>query len=444
MNVLIKVQGITDAPGDLDTLDRFIAMIEENHWYFGGGISDGKILGTVYAYRDLTVDAVREKLTDWFREQGYSFEATFGYILETPDLELRQAEFDDWKPMYENVWQHESAARYMLWDVTTSGEEAQERMKRTISYQQKGGLSFIVTKNGEPIGFAGVMETESGVYEDTGGCLGPAFQRRGYGKQMLAALERLVFSRGAERFIVAHRRENLPSRKVILARGFRYTHSEEKDYGILDFYEKRRSEMEVKLTYHGHACFTLEYRGCKTVIDPYAWGMVPGQADLHLTANAVYCSHGHGDHNFTQAVELEEAPSLPWTVAAFETPHDECNGARRGMNTVRIFDCDGIRVAHLGDLGCFPDAELENALYGVDCMLIPVGGYYTIGCQTACQIIRAAKPKVAIPMHYRTDRTGFDEISHIDDFIRLWNKVNTCEGTFSLRKDAEQQILIMK
>ena len=34
--------------------------------------------------------------------------------------------------------------------------------------------------------------------------------------------------------------------------------------------------MEVKLTYHAHACFTLEYQGVTAVIDPYAWGMVPG------------------------------------------------------------------------------------------------------------------------------------------------------------------------
>ena len=94
--------------------------------------------------------------------------------------------------------------------------------------------------------------------------------------------------------------------------------------------------MEVKLTYHGHACFTLEYRGAKAVIDPYAWGMVPGQPDLHLTANAVYCSHGHADHNFTQAVEIQETAPLPWTITEFETPHDECGGAKRGMNTVRI------------------------------------------------------------------------------------------------------------
>ena len=202
--------------------------------------------------------------------------------------------------------------------------------------------------------------------------------------------------------------------------------------------------MEVKLTYHGHACFTLEYRGARAVIDPYAWGMVPGQEDLHLRANAVYCSHGHGDHNFTQAVEIEDSPSLPWTVEEYETPHDDCGGAKRGMNTVRIFNCGGLRVAHLGDIGCFPDEELAMALEGVDCLLIPVGGYYTIGCQTAYQIIREAKPTVAVPMHYRTDKTGFDEISHIDDFCKLWNKVNTCEGAFVLTKDAGQQILIMK
>ena len=202
--------------------------------------------------------------------------------------------------------------------------------------------------------------------------------------------------------------------------------------------------MEVKLTYHGHACFTLEYRGAKAVIDPYAWGMVPGQEDLHLRANAVYCSHSHADHNFTQAVELEETSPLPWTVEEFETPHDDCGGAKRGMNTVRIFHCGETRVVHLGDLGCFPDEPLAEALKGVDCMLIPVGGCYTINSQTAYQIIRTANPKVAIPMHYRTDKTGFDEISHIDDFCKLWNCVNTCDGTFEYEEDAGRQILIMK
>ena len=112
------------------------------------------------------------------------------------------------------------------------------------------------------------------------------------------------------------------------------------------------------------------------------------------------------------------------------------------MNTVRIFDCGGIRVAHLGDIGCFPEGELENALDGVDCMLIPVGGYYTIGTQTAYQIIRSLKPRVAIPMHYRTNKTGFDEISHIDDFVKLFGGNIAIENSVIL-PTARNEIIIM-
>lgn len=202
--------------------------------------------------------------------------------------------------------------------------------------------------------------------------------------------------------------------------------------------------MEVKITYLGHACFCLEAEGYRTVIDPYAWGMVPGLPDLHVQAEAVYCSHQHGDHNFVQAVELADAENpAPYTVTEYVTAHDDQDGALRGMNTVRIFDFDGLRVAHLGDIGAFPEEELADVLKGVDCMLIPVGGFYTIGTQTAYQIIRAARPRVAIPMHYRTDKTGFDVLSHIDDFAKLFGAVNCQDNTFVLTPDTEKQILVL-
>lgn len=202
--------------------------------------------------------------------------------------------------------------------------------------------------------------------------------------------------------------------------------------------------MEVKITYHGHACFTLEANGYRTVIDPYATGMIPGLKELHLGADAVYCSHEHGDHNNREAVALFAAEKEPpYAITEYITPHDDRGGALRGMNTVRIFDFGGLKVAHLGDIGCFPDEELCAALKGVDCMLIPVGGYYTINPQTACQIIRAANPRVAVPMHYRTDTTGFDEIAHIDDFVKLWDEVSFAEDSFVLTPDTEKQILVL-
>lgn len=202
--------------------------------------------------------------------------------------------------------------------------------------------------------------------------------------------------------------------------------------------------MEITVKTFGHACFMLESGGYRTVIDPYAPAMIPGCPELDLEAEAVFCSHGHGDHSNVDAVKLvnpEKEP--PYTVDEYVTAHDDQNGSLRGMNTVRIFDFSGLRVAHLGDIGCFPGEELTQALKGVDCLLIPVGGFYTIGCQTAWQIIRQTAPRVTIPMHYRTDNLGLKNIGHIDDFVRLYSQVSFADNAFTLTSETEKQILVL-
>ena len=202
--------------------------------------------------------------------------------------------------------------------------------------------------------------------------------------------------------------------------------------------------MEVKITTYGHACFMLEAKGYRTVIDPYAPGMIPGCPELKLEADAVFCSHGHGDHSHTDAVKLvNPCREAPYSVQEYLTAHDDRNGTLRGMNTVRIFDFEGLRVAHLGDIGCFPDDTLAEALKGVDCLLIPVGGFYTIGSQTAWQIIRQVNPRVAVPMHYRTDTMGLKNIGHIDDFVRLYPQVSFADDSFILTSETEKQILVL-
>ena len=62
----------------------------------------------------------------------------------------------------------------------------------------------------------------------------------------------------------------------------------------------------MKITYYGHSCFTLESDGYVIALDPYDSG-VPGYGDLKLSANKVYCSHGHMDHAYTDAVEIVPA-----------------------------------------------------------------------------------------------------------------------------------------
>ena len=39
-------------------------------------------------------------------------------MIETDDLILDKAVFEDWRGIYQNVWSRPESARYMLWKVT--------------------------------------------------------------------------------------------------------------------------------------------------------------------------------------------------------------------------------------------------------------------------------------------------------------------------------------
>lgn len=136
----------------------------------------------------------------------------------------------------------------------------------------------------------------------------------------------------------------------------------------------------MDIIWHGHSCFELVSGGYSAVIDPFQDTSV-GTAYPHvrLTADAVYFSHEDRDHNFREGVTLRNTGKAnPFAVTELETYHDIMRGRLRGMNTVRIFAAEGMRVAHLGDLGAKPTPEQMQQLQWLDAMMIPVGGIYTI------------------------------------------------------------------
>ena len=108
---------------------------------------------------------------------------------------------------------------------------------------------------------------------------------------------------------------------------------------------------QVKIEYFGHSCFRLSGLGQRVVLDPYADGSVPGCPDLRLDAEFVYCSHAHRDHNASECVRICGGGAPKFALTELETDHDDAGGSKRGKNTIRIFDFDGIRVAVFGDLG---------------------------------------------------------------------------------------------
>ena len=113
--------------------------------------------------------------------------------------------------------------------------------------------------------------------------------------------------------------------------------------------------------HHGHSEFLLELAdGYRILTDPF---------DAHVRypmrrvrCDAVTVSHAHGDHsevgkaeNYTALVDHAGttvlAPGV--VVKGIESWHDDQQGALRGPNRIYILEADGLRVAHLGDLGAW-------------------------------------------------------------------------------------------
>ena len=148
---------------------------------------------------------------------------------ETKDLILKKAKQDDWRDIYENLWQHDVSAKYMLWSPTRSEAEAQIRIQKTMEHQKRNPYTYLVyeKKSGQAIGFAGMTKIDENVYEDTGIAIGPSFVRKGYGKQVLMELVHLAFDElGAVKFVTSCRSQNIASKKLQLSCGFTYSHSE--------------------------------------------------------------------------------------------------------------------------------------------------------------------------------------------------------------------------
>lgn len=202
---------------------------------------------------------------------------------------------------------------------------------------------------------------------------------------------------------------------------------------------------KITITWHGHSCFMISSDGYDVVLDPYKPDSVPGLASLSLTADMTLCSHDHFDHGYTDAVCLrKEGKKNPFTITVLDTFHDDAGGTLRGTNRIHILEADGLRIAHFGDLGCALNEEQTEQLKGLDAVLIPVGGYYTIDAAQAFELVQALSPRVVVPMHYRSDSFGFPVIARLEAFTsRCGNVINYDTNHIVIDKETVPQTAIL-
>lgn len=236
--------------GDASLSEEDITIVIGEKSYRGMGIGSKVIRTFIERARQLEwKDIYVREIYDWnsasqqcFRKNGFhgykKTENGKSYVLEvnrpvleTKDLWLRKARQEDWRDMYYNLWRHSESAKYMLWNVTTSEKGAQERMRRTIAFEETNDWTWMVyeKKSDQAIGFAGLDKAEEKICGERGIAVGPAFTGKGYGKQILNALTDYARDAlGAKIFVACCRTVNIASHHMQLSCGFEFFRQEDK------------------------------------------------------------------------------------------------------------------------------------------------------------------------------------------------------------------------
>lgn len=185
----------------------------------------------------------------------------------------------------------------------------------------------------------------------------------------------------------------------------------------------------MKIKFLAHASFLVTTNNnTKIIFDPYksqSFSGSLGYKPIKEEADIVLVSHQHDDHN--GILEVLGKPEVIkdtgiWTVKDIKITgitayHDSQRGKARGQNIIFVVDTDGLRIAHLGDLGHSLNKEEIAQLGQIDILFSPVGGFFTIDAKVATEVFKSLNPKILIPMHYKTQVLNFP-IATVDEFIK--------------------------
>lgn len=168
----------------------------------------------------------------------------------------------------------------------------------------------------------------------------------------------------------------------------------------------------MKIKWYAHASVRFEGDGLAIITDPYyppelGFKPITEPADIVVRSSADDLGHCYaemipGNPSVVTATELE--PEGVTVRGIHFTPiHSReslIHKERPRDNAMYRFTLDGLKIAHLGDVGNRMEEDQLAALGGVDIMLAPAGGPPTIDLDDLYDALQVLKPRVFIPIHY--------------------------------------------
>ena len=232
----------------------------------------------------------------------------------------------------------------------------------------------------------------------------------------------------------------------------------------------------MEIQYLNHSSFLIKASiGAKKInilIDPFNDSI--GIKFKKTEADILLLTHDHEDHSNVGGVlnliqsdinndsfeAFKDKPFLIKRAGEYEVKgvrvkgilsyHDDKNGSIRGENIIYIITVDGLRLCHLGDLGHLLTEKQLEEIGSVDCLIVPVGGEYTINAEQASEVISQIEPSYVIPMHFKTKSHSatYEKLGTLQDFLKEFGKEENTTSreklTITKTSGEETQLVLLK
>jgi len=203
---------------------------------------------------------------------------------------------------------------------------------------------------------------------------------------------------------------------------------------------------KLKITWLGHAGIKIVDQEKTIYIDPWLTGnpVAKLKVDDIKKADAVFVTHGHGDHGYDDAVKICINTGATF-ISVFELANKAQNDGVKnviggnisgtasvagiefvfttaqhsttvGVPVGFVFKLSTLTAYHAGDTGIFMDMKLLGDLYDVDLAFLPIGSLFTMGPKEAAKALELLNCSKVVPIHYKTFPVL---VQNVQDFIKI-------------------------
>ncbi len=193
----------------------------------------------------------------------------------------------------------------------------------------------------------------------------------------------------------------------------------------------------MKLKWLGHAAFLITSEaGLRLITDPYTPEKAGYQPITDIADIVIISSDNDSFH-----CRADLIPGQPTVLNALTLAQTDKQRVIHGVpiraieamealnhkfhdpdqNGMYRFEIDGLHIGHLGDMGNRLNAEQTAFFQGVDVLLALAGGHPTLELDDLKILIDTIKPKIVIPMHFRTLRYKPRNTFWIESFLSYFD-----------------------